>query len=92
MTDEPDIVEARAGRHSSLSIVIPAFNEESNIDRVYERLSKVLSELDLQWEMIFSVDPSTDRTEEAIVALRARDPRGPKLAGAASPRGDCGPP
>ncbi|MGO9322622.1 MAG: glycosyltransferase family 2 protein [Solirubrobacteraceae bacterium] len=75
MTDEPDIVEARAGRHSSLSVVIPAFNEESNVERVYERLAKILFELDLQWEMIFSVDPSTDRTEEMIVALRERDPR-----------------
>jgi dolichol-phosphate mannosyltransferase len=75
VTDKPDIVQARAGRHSSLSVVIPAFNEESNIDRVYSRLSKVLSELGLDWEIIFSVDPSTDRTEEMIVALRERDPR-----------------
>jgi dolichol-phosphate mannosyltransferase len=75
VTEKPDIAQARAGRHSSVSVVIPAFNEESNIDRVYSRLSGVLSELDLDWEIIFSVDPSTDRTEEMIVALRERDPR-----------------
>ncbi len=63
------------GSTSSLSVVIPAFNEESNIDRVYERLAAILSELGLEWEVIFSVDPSTDRTEELIMALRARDPR-----------------
>jgi glycosyltransferase involved in cell wall biosynthesis len=75
MTDQPDVLAAREQRHASLSVVIPAFNEESNVERVYERLSHVLSGLDLQWELIFSVDPSTDRTEEIIVALRERDPR-----------------
>ena len=75
MTDLPDEQAMRARSHASLSIVIPAFNEESNIDRVYERLSEVMSKLELEWEIIFSVDPSTDRTEEMIVALRERDPR-----------------
>ena len=58
-----------------LSVVIPAYNEESNIDRVYDRLREVLDGLGLTWELIFSVDPSTDRTEEMILALRERDPR-----------------
>ncbi len=65
----------RAVGHSRLSVVIPAYNEESNIERVYERLSAVLSSLPVEWEIIFSVDPSTDRTEEMIVELRKRDPR-----------------
>jgi dolichol-phosphate mannosyltransferase len=42
---------------------------------VYDRLSAVLDGLDLEWELIFSVDPSPDRTEELILALRERDPR-----------------
>ncbi|HEY1715416.1 MAG TPA: glycosyltransferase family 2 protein [Solirubrobacteraceae bacterium] len=60
---------------ASLSIVIPAYKEEDNIGRVYDRLSAVLDGLDLEWELIFSVDPSPDRTEELILALRERDPR-----------------
>jgi polyisoprenyl-phosphate glycosyltransferase len=75
MTDQPEAAEARTGRHASLSVVIPAFNEESNVDRVYERLSSVLSALELEWELIFSVDPSTDRTEELILELCKQDPR-----------------
>jgi len=59
----------------TLSIVIPAFNEEANIERVYERLSAVLDGLDVEWELIFSVDPCTDATEELILALRERDAR-----------------
>lgn len=62
--------------NQTLSIVIPAFNEEANVDRVYDRLSVVLDGIEgLDWELVFSVDPCTDRTEELILALRARDPR-----------------
>ena len=58
-----------------LSIVIPAYSEEANIQRVYERLRATLDGLDLEWELIFSVDPSPDRTEELILDLRKQDPR-----------------
>lgn len=58
-----------------LSIVVPAYNEEANIERVHERLSRVLDGMGASWELIFSVDPSTDATEETILALRERDPR-----------------
>ena len=58
-----------------LSVVIPAYNEQDNIDRIYARLSDVLGGLELDWELIFSVDPCTDRTEELILQLREQDPR-----------------
>jgi dolichol-phosphate mannosyltransferase len=70
--------EARADRHTrapTLSVVIPAYNEEANVERVYERLTKILDGLGMAWEIIFSVDPSTDRTEQLILGLRKRDPR-----------------
>ena len=70
-----ELTDAPAPAYSSLSVVIPAYNEESNVDRVYERLAEGLSELDLDWELIFSVDPSTDTTEELILAMHQRDPR-----------------
>jgi glycosyltransferase involved in cell wall biosynthesis len=59
----------------TLSVVIPAYNEQANIDRVYERLKDVLEGLGLDWEIVFSVDPSTDRTEELILELREKDAR-----------------
>jgi dolichol-phosphate mannosyltransferase len=58
-----------------LTVVIPAFNEEGNVARVYERLAGVLDGLDMEWELIFAVDPCTDRTEERILELRESDPR-----------------
>lgn len=58
-----------------LSIVVPAYNEEDNIARVHERLSAVVEPLGIEWELIFAVDPCTDRTELRIEELRERDSR-----------------
>jgi len=58
-----------------LSVVIPVRDEEENIEPVYERLSGALDATGDDWEIVFSVDPSTDRTEELIDALCARDSR-----------------
>lgn len=58
-----------------LSVVIPAYREEENVDRAYERLAATLDGMGIDWELIFSVDPSPDATEERILALRERDPR-----------------
>jgi polyisoprenyl-phosphate glycosyltransferase len=58
-----------------LSIVIPVYNEQSNIRRVYERLAFVMRSIDMEWELIFAVDPCTDSTEGEILTLREHDPR-----------------
>lgn len=58
-----------------LSVVIPTYNEEANVLAVYERLAPILDDVEPNWEIIFSVDPSTDATEERILELRKRDPR-----------------
>jgi glycosyltransferase involved in cell wall biosynthesis len=73
MTETCDTNPTRSG--GLLSIVIPAYNEEENVAAVYERLTSVMDGLDLEWELIFSVDPSTDGTEEAILDLRKTDDR-----------------
>ncbi|MHB8241816.1 MAG: glycosyltransferase family 2 protein [Solirubrobacteraceae bacterium] len=58
-----------------LSVVIPAYNEQDNIMRVYARLGEALHDLELDWELIFSVDPCTDQTEELILRLCEQDAR-----------------
>jgi polyisoprenyl-phosphate glycosyltransferase len=58
-----------------LSVVIPAYQEEDNVRRVYERLREVLDPTGMDWEIIFSVDPSPDRTEQVILEVRGEDPR-----------------
>jgi polyisoprenyl-phosphate glycosyltransferase len=70
------IASAKAGdAEQTLSIVVPAYNEEENVPAVYDRLSRVLAGLDVEWELIFSVDPCSDRTEELILRLHGEDPR-----------------
>ncbi|HYB24229.1 MAG TPA: glycosyltransferase family 2 protein, partial [Solirubrobacteraceae bacterium] len=59
----------------TLSVVIPVYNEQDNIPRMYARLARMLAELALEWELIFSVDPCTDRSEELILSLCREDPR-----------------
>jgi polyisoprenyl-phosphate glycosyltransferase len=68
---------ASAGKpaRSVLSVVIPTYNEQDNVRRIYERLARALDGLALEWELIFSVDPCTDRTEQLIVQLCDQDPR-----------------
>ena len=68
-----DDVADRPQPHRMLSIVIPAYNEEDNVGQAYERLYAVMESLGLEWELIFSVDPCTDRTEELILELCERD-------------------
>jgi glycosyltransferase involved in cell wall biosynthesis len=58
-----------------LSVVIPVLNEEENVEPMYGRLAAVLDAIGDEWELIFSVDPSTDRTEELVGALCKRDRR-----------------
>jgi glycosyltransferase involved in cell wall biosynthesis len=58
-----------------LSIIVPAYNEEDNVRRLYQRLGEVMEGVDVQWELIFSVDPCTDRTEELILELCDEDSR-----------------
>lgn len=56
-----------------LSIVIPAYNEEGNIDRLYFELKNVLQALNMSWEIIFADDGSTDSSWEKIVSLNNKD-------------------
>lgn len=58
-----------------LSIVAPVFNEEKNIAVFLERLMPILQGITADFEVIFSLDPSTDRTEEIVLAQREQDPR-----------------
>jgi dolichol-phosphate mannosyltransferase len=58
-----------------LSVVIPTYNEQENVPQMYARLSRTLDALEIEWEVIFSVDPCTDRTEDLIVRLCHEDAR-----------------
>jgi dolichol-phosphate mannosyltransferase len=58
-----------------LSIVVPVFREEKNIPEFLRRIRPILGEITQDYEIIFSMDPSPDRTEEVVLAERAQDDR-----------------
>jgi glycosyltransferase involved in cell wall biosynthesis len=52
-----------------ISIVIPFYNEEDNIEELYGQLSRVLKGLGVSYELIFIDDGSTDRSRELLLKL-----------------------
>jgi len=58
-----------------LSIVVPVYKEEKNIPEFLRRLQPILNSITPDYEVIFALDPSPDRTEEVILEYRATDPR-----------------
>jgi undecaprenyl-phosphate 4-deoxy-4-formamido-L-arabinose transferase len=62
------------GKASYLSVVIPIYNEEVTIERLHERLSRVLEPLGKSYEIIYIDDGSTDGTQAILQRLHSKDP------------------
>ncbi|MGX1187551.1 glycosyltransferase involved in cell wall biosynthesis [Pseudomonas sp. F-14 TE3623] len=58
-----------------ISIVTPCYNEEANIDELYQRIVEVMSRLDYDYEHIFIDNCSTDNSHAKLRALAAQDKR-----------------
>ena len=58
-----------------ISIVTPCYNEEANIDELYQRIVEVMSRLDYDYEHIFIDNCSTDNSHAKLRALSAQDKR-----------------
>ena len=58
-----------------ISIVVPVYREEKNIPEFLSRVVKILERITSEFEIIFSMDPSADRTEEIILEHRSKDQR-----------------
>lgn len=57
-----------------LSIIVPCFNEQESIPYFYEELLKVLTKMDITYEIIFIDDGSKDTTLQKMKELSERDP------------------
>lgn len=68
---EPETIPVRAA--PMLSVVIPTFNESSNVPIVIERVAAALARVD--WEIIFVDDDSPDSTSAIAKALGQLDGR-----------------
>ena len=58
-----------------ISIVTPCFNEEENVDELYERIRTAMAGFDFEYEHIFIDNASSDKTVEKIRALIEIDKR-----------------
>lgn len=58
-----------------LSVVIPVYNEEANLPALYQRLTSVLDETGLRYEMVFVDDGSRDASRALLRELAAQDQR-----------------
>jgi polyisoprenyl-phosphate glycosyltransferase len=70
-TEEPVLRRDRDPR--LVSVVVPAYNEEGNVDLLIDRVSAALE--GLTWELVIVDDGSADHTFRRVLARAAEDPR-----------------
>src|SRR5438067_269142 len=58
-----------------LSVVVPVYKEEKNVPEFIRRVVPILESITQDYEIIFSLDPSPDRTEQVILEERQRNSR-----------------
>jgi len=59
----------------TVSIVVPLYNEEENVDILHERLREVLEQMGLEYEILYVDDGSTDTTLSKLEAIQLKDKR-----------------
>ena len=57
-----------------MSVVVPVYKEEKNIDPFLMRMEAVMTRLQVSYEIVFVLDPCPDRTEVVILRAIARNP------------------
>lgn len=57
----------------TVSIVIPLYNEDENVEALHERLKEVLDSLGIEYEIIYVDDGSTDRTLPILEQIQKQD-------------------
>jgi dolichol-phosphate mannosyltransferase len=58
-----------------ISVIIPVYNEEDNVDALYARMTQVLSAITNDYELLFVNDGSRDKTLLKVMTLAERDPK-----------------
>lgn len=65
----------KTGDYKTLSVIIPVYNEKEVINQFHQRLSVVLDRLDMQTEILYVNDGSSDTTIHVVRELAKIDPR-----------------
>lgn len=59
--------------HPYISVLIPVFNEEPNLEELYKRLKQALDRYGKSYELLFIDDGSTDNSYEVLRGLHSSD-------------------
>ncbi len=66
---------ARKLAKTELSVVIPVYNEEDNVDLLYDKLLVALAQVGRSWEVLFIDDGSRDNSLKHLERLASEDER-----------------
>ncbi len=70
-----DVRRQRTGKGPDLSVVVPVFDESSNVAPLHREVTQAMRDLGVSYELIFIDDGSTDGTAEELRALCDSDPQ-----------------
>ena len=59
----------------AISIVVPVYNEEDNVQLLYQQIREVCESLRKSYEIVFVDDGSRDQTFEILEEIHSQDPR-----------------
>ncbi|TAL27968.1 MAG: glycosyltransferase [Nitrospirae bacterium] len=57
----------------TVSIVVPLYNEDENVDILHEKLRQTLDQAGLEYEILYVDDGSTDKTLSKLEEIQAKD-------------------
>ncbi len=60
---------------AGVSVVVPLFNEEDNVQPLYRALKPVMEQLGRRWEILFVDDGSTDATYQVLQQIHLQEER-----------------
>lgn len=60
-------------KNISISIIVPVYNEEENIQLLYSSIKEVMDKTGYEYELVIVNDGSRDKTEEILNDLRKKD-------------------
>jgi dolichol-phosphate mannosyltransferase len=62
-------------KSKSISIVIPCYNEEGNLEEAHQRVSRTFEQTGFEYEIVYVDDGSRDQTPVLLREIQAGDPR-----------------
>jgi glycosyltransferase involved in cell wall biosynthesis len=71
LTGDASAVHEPVSPRRTLSVVVPLLNEEATLEELYRELEEALAPTNLEWEVVFVDDGSTDGSYRELVRLHA---------------------